>query len=723
LLKITFFAKDEKYFDQGAFDSLFRFIECDIDCRGIAVFYFPGPGRDYRSNLRQLALLRDLRREQIITFYESRGSELAVLAASGAFPTQNSLIQNSRKFASEAEAGSSDPLFRLVTDTAHCRALFFIKADGSVSNLQCNTMQQKAFSLYLDSTSKAILNPFSYSAGSFIIFESVLNGEGKTRILACPVYGIGKEVLGFLALALRPEAVNSIVYHPSPGIGFGESGEAYLVGADGMMRSPSRFLAGAEMVVPARTRGFERAMAGEEGQGIYPDYRGVSVLGAYGTVTAGGFREVILAEIDVAEAMIPLTAIRNEILVVSLVILLVIFFFTWFLAYGITRPLVRLKRAANMVTEGNYNQQLEIEKDDEIGELTRAFNIMTSEIRSATQELLEKESRLRHFYEATLDGIVLHNKDIPFLFNSAILRMSGFTHEEFSQIRVSGILRDIAIDRCRQGQDPSLFESVLTCKSGDRFPVEVQESCIDFNGRSIRASVIRDISTRKNMESELADERNKRIRAVFDGKDAEQQRLSRELHDGLGQQLIAGKLILESSLYEQENILKSRILEVQRIFDQIIHEIRRISHDLSPGILKEFGLKTAVESLCRSLDKTAGIRVNCRCGDMQMVGDELISTYLYRIIQESLNNVQIHSGATEVFLKMEIDGHDLVLEIEDNGRGFVPESAGKSGGNGLYNIRERVGIMKGRLNVRSSPGKGARITVRVPLNSNGSNFE
>jgi signal transduction histidine kinase len=85
--------------------------------------------------------------------------------------------------------------------------------------------------------------------------------------------------------------------------------------------------------------------------------------------------------------------------------------------------------------------------------------------------------------------------------------------------------------------------------------------------------------------------------------------------------------------------------------------------------------------------------------------------------------VQIHSGATEVFLKMEIDGHDLVLEIEDNGRGFVPESAGKSGGNGLYNIRERVGIMKGRLNVRSSPGKGARITVRVPLNSNGSNFE
>ncbi len=656
----------------------------------------------------QLALLRDIRREQINAFYESRGSELTALSASGTFHPKDNLAPESGTF-------SSDPLFRLVTDTAHCRALFFITTPLNGLQIRYDSIHSPQQILNLDSSNIQVLSHWSDSSVRFVVFEAFLSGEGNTRILASPVYGEGKAVTGFLALALRPEAVNSILYHPSPGIGLGESGEAYLVGVDGLMRSPSRFLSGAELIVTARTEGFIRALDGEEGQGIYADYRGVDVLGAYGTVTAGGFREVILAEIDVQEAMIPLTAIRNEILIVSLIILLVIFFVTWFLAFGITRPLIRLKKAANLVTEGNYNQQLEIEKDDEIGELTRAFNMMTSEIRTATQELLEKESRLRHFYEATLDGILLHHDDRPVLFNSAILRMTGYTHREFSMLQVGELLRDVAGDRCRQGVEPSMFESVLSCKNSDRIPVEVQESCIDFNGRSIRASVIRDISARKIMEAELADERNKRIRAVFDGKDAEQQRLSRELHDGLGQQLIAGKLILESSLYEQENILKSRILEVQRIFDQIIHDIRRISHDLSPGILKEFGLRTAVESLCRSLEKTAGIRVECRCEEMSGLDDELISTYLYRIIQESLNNVQIHSGAKEVILTLEIDGHDLVLEIDDNGKGFEPESAGTFGGNGLYNIRERVGIMNGRLNVRSSPGKGTRITVRVPL--------
>jgi PAS domain S-box-containing protein len=515
---------------------------------------------------------------------------------------------------------------------------------------------------------------------------------------------------------LKPESIYSIIFDKSPGSGLGKTGEAYLAGTDGVMRTPSRFISDAVMNIPVRTRGFQEAMAGREDIGIYKDYRGIDVLGAYGMLEINGFSQVILAEIDVKEAMIPLQAIRNEILIVSMLIILVIFIVTWFLAHGITKPIVSLKNAADFISKGNYKQELEIESDDEIGELTRAFNVMASDINAATRELKEREERLRHFYEATLDGIVLHDNGKMVLSNSAILRLTGYTAEELASYSIHDILRISKENQCDKNTGPEIFESVLIKKDKTHLPVEVQESCVDYQGRNIRASVIRDISARKRMEAELADERNKRIRAVFDGKDIEQKRLSRELHDGLGQQLVACKMILESSLYEEDQFLKGKITEVQLIFDQIIGDIRRISHDLSPSILHEFGLKAAMENLCNNLRKASGLEIDFHFDLKDQDPDDLISTYIFRISQESINNIQLHSGATAVSVILQADDLGILLEIDDNGCGFNLKEIAGSGGNGLYNIRERVNILKGQLNVKSRPGKGTKIQVRVPLN-------
>jgi signal transduction histidine kinase len=331
----------------------------------------------------------------------------------------------------------------------------------------------------------------------------------------------------------------------------------------------------------------------------------VEILGAYGSVEFGGVKRVILAEIDFEEAMVPLAAIRNEILFLSLIIVLVIFILALFVAHGITRPLVRLKNAANFIALGNYNQQLEIRENDEIGELMNAFNAMA-----------------------------------------------------------------------------------------------------------------REINARKNLEAELAEERNKRIRAVFDGQDLERQRLSRELHDGLGQQLVAGKLILESSLYTDNPAeLKPKVSEAQRIFDRIIGDIRRISHDLSPSILQEFGLRAAMENLCNSIRKTSDLRVDLFFNLANENPDEMTATYLFRIAQEGLINAQRHSGATIVRVVLNTDQSGIFMEIEDNGCGFPLKEISKKGGNGLYNIRERVNILKGHLSINSTPGKGTKILIRVPVNN------
>jgi signal transduction histidine kinase len=553
----------------------------------------------------QLILLRDLRREQIITFFESRSKELISLSRSDE-------ISKMAEFAGD-EKGDARPdiyvcedehLLDLVSDSGFCQSLHYFSASGITFRL-VYLNGNFAFQQVKELSDVAATFNSRYGASGEkpgqIVFEQIDYTGSMQIYTGVPVISKTGIYAGFLALQIIPDVIYRIIYEDTPGTGMGKTGEAYLAGSDGLMRSPSRFVKEAVLEVPVNTEGFKKASAGIEGVGIYKDYRGISVLGAYGSMNINGLSRIILAEIDSDEAMVPLTAIRNEILSVSLIIVLAIFIAALFVAYGITRPLTKLKNAANHIALGNYDQQLEVYVNDEIGELTSAFNAMVVEIRA-----------------------------------------------------------------------------------------------------------------RKNMEAELAEERDKRIRAVIDGQDIERQRLSRELHDGLGQQLVAGKLILESSLYADDVNLKTKISEAQRIFDQIIGDIRRISHDLSPSILQEFGLKAAMENICNNMMKTSGIQVDFFIDLAEKTPDDTTSTYLFRIAQEGLNNIQRHSGATKAKVVLKADQSGILLEIEDNGCGFLAGDRTKRGGNGLYNIRERINILEGSLSIKSSPGKGTKIQVRIP---------
>lgn len=669
----------------------------------------------------QLILLRDLRKEQINSFFQSRNNELKSLATSEKIILLDDIVIKNEKEKLLRILKEEQHLLGLVSDTAYCKSLYFISSSGKAISIKSTADDQLKFTDVSDVlTDTSFVNAFRNYSVQYkeLIFEQ-LGAQNSSRIfIASPLVDrTGSYRGGYLLLEILTEAINGIMYTNNPGRGMGETGEAYLVGDEGLMRSPSRFVPGAVLNIPVKTEGFLRAAAGEEGVGIYKDYRGIEVLGAYGSLDIGGVKRIILSEIDTDEAMVPLAAIRNEILFLSLIISLVMFSIAWFVAHGITRPIIRLKNAANFIARGNYDQQLEIKDNDEMGELTMAFNAMAREISSTTKDLRENEERLQHFYSATLDGIILHTDDRMMRFNSAMLDLTGYSEVEFAAFRVSDFIQVKKSQECVRDTEPRTFESVLIRKDGSDLPVEIQESCVDYDGKNIRASVIRDISARKKMEAELSAERNKRIRAVFDGQDLERQRLSRELHDGLGQQLVAGKLILESSLYATNtNELKPKISDAQQIFDRIISDIRRISHDLSPSVLHEFGLRAAMENLCNDISKASGIEVDFHFELNDKNPDEMTATYLYRIAQESLNNVHRHSGAGKVRVALRTDNYGILMEIEDNGKGFLLREVSKKGGNGLYNIRERVSILKGHLAVKSSPGKGTLITVRVPFN-------
>jgi two-component system NarL family sensor kinase len=219
----------------------------------------------------------------------------------------------------------------------------------------------------------------------------------------------------------------------------------------------------------------------------------------------------------------------------------------------------------------------------------------------------------------------------------------------------------------------------------------------------------------KEKTSELQQERFGRMRSVIDGEEMERQRLSRELHDGIGQLLIAIKLRLESLLYQDGKEIRNSIQELKKYFDQIIDEVRRISNNLMPSVLEAFGPAIAFRNLFADTEELSGIKIHFEAkGDFDNL-DKKIQTYIYRLTQEALSNIVKHAEAHEVWVNLNRKADNLSLTIRDDGKGFSPEIAGKEGGNGIHNMRERVSLLNGHIEISSSSGKGTTISVIVPI--------
>jgi PAS domain S-box-containing protein len=424
---------------------------------------------------------------------------------------------------------------------------------------------------------------------------------------------------------------------------------------------------------------------------------------------------VIIAEIDLKEAMIPVEKIRNDILFLSIIVILFILGITYVIARTISQPIIRLKNASVKVGEGDFNTRVDIPGKNEIGALAESFNSMTEKLKTTTEQLHEREERLRHFYEATTDGIILHENGKPLLVNHALSSLTGFSEQELMQKEIKGIITSV-INRTEVTDYLNIhaYEASCISKSGKTFPVEVQQGFVEYKGRKIDATVLRDITQRKEVESALKDERAKRLSALIDGQEMERQRVSRELHDGLGQFLIAIKLKLENIIYTQQ-AYKGSLLEVQEMFNTTIDEVRRISDNLMPSILKEFGLETALRNLCKLMAQASNINIRFESLPLKRKMEERISTYLYRISQEALNNVVKHAQATEVGIELLELGNYIQLIIEDNGKGFDVDKHFNSQGNGIYNMRERINVIGGSIEIKSKPGKGTIIDIKIPL--------
>ncbi|MGE5690053.1 MAG: GAF domain-containing protein [Pseudomonadota bacterium] len=200
------------------------------------------------------------------------------------------------------------------------------------------------------------------------------------------------------------------------------------------------------------------------------------------------------------------------------------------------------------------------------------------------------------------------------------------------------------------------------------------------------------------------------VRRVVEAQELERKRLARELHDETGQALTSILLGLRG-LGESETAAELRELVVATLQD-----VRRLAVELRPKALDDFGLVPALERLLETFRDQTGIAVELetRLGSERLTPE--VETALYRIVQEALTNVVKHAGAGKVSVLLTQKGTTVVAVVEDDGEGFAPGTVRQTatGGLGLVGMRERIGLLGGRLTIESSPGAGTTLVVEVP---------
>jgi PAS domain S-box-containing protein len=352
----------------------------------------------------------------------------------------------------------------------------------------------------------------------------------------------------------------------------------------------------------------------------------------------------------------------------------------------------------------------------------------------ASSRLESELASLAAIVESSDDAII--GKDLNGVitsWNNAAEQIFGYSAEEAIGQSVTILIPEDRVneeprilEQIRRGEKINHYETIRRHKDGRPLDISLTVSpIINRDGVIIGASKIaRDITERKRAET-AAKERETMLRMI-ESQEAERRRIARDLHDQVGQQITALRLKVESLLGEcaENPTITSGIEEVRGLAEQIDQDIGFLSWELRPVELEDLGLEGALRSFVGGWSRQYGIKAEFHA-HTDITESEAFSISqtmeinFYRILQESLNNITKHAEAQYVSVVFRQSRDQIMLVVEDDGRGFDPgsDSSGRGlfHGHGLSGMRERAAIFKGTFEIESTVGVGTSILVRIPL--------
>jgi PAS domain S-box-containing protein len=328
--------------------------------------------------------------------------------------------------------------------------------------------------------------------------------------------------------------------------------------------------------------------------------------------------------------------------------------------------------------------------------------------------------------DSAMDAIITVNEGQQILlYNRAAETVFGWSRQEVMGQPLERLIPSRF--RAHHGQDVALFAATgVTSRrmgsnnvihglraSGEEFPLDASISQLDTPGGKLFTVILRDASERVQAQ----EERSAFAAAANAIREEEKTRVARELHDELAQTLTALKM---DTNWVRENAASDPVASQRKLSDMLVlldsavAATRRIAADLRPLVLDDLGLVPAIEWLVGNFRQRHGVACTLLVDD-ELELQEPYATAVFRIVQESLANVAKHSRGTQARVEISLAAGEIVLAVQDDGRGFDTHAPRRVESLGLMGLRERAQLLRGTAQIRSAPGQGTRVEVRIPL--------
>jgi len=351
----------------------------------------------------------------------------------------------------------------------------------------------------------------------------------------------------------------------------------------------------------------------------------------------------------------------------------------------------------------------------------------------AETSLALSEARMRGILDSAMDAIITVDEgQYVVLFNAAAEAMFGYPRGEALGAPLAWFIPERFRDQ--HGEHVRRFGETGTVsrrmgalrivtglrRNGEEFPIDASISQLEVSGGKFYTVILRDVSERVRTEEALRrskDELRELGAAANDAREQEKSRIARELHDELAQTLTALQMDLawcKERIPESQSATVARLAKMEAVLEETVAATRRIAADLRPLMLDDLGLVPAVEWLTESFAERTGIPCELVVDGEDLDLPSAQATAIFRIVQESLANVAKHARASRVKVALERKGADLALSIRDDGSGFSLQTPRKANSFGLLGLRERASLLGGDVTIRSAPGEGTRVEVRLP---------
>ncbi|WP_055562737.1 PAS domain S-box protein [Hymenobacter sp. AT01-02] len=347
------------------------------------------------------------------------------------------------------------------------------------------------------------------------------------------------------------------------------------------------------------------------------------------------------------------------------------------------------------------------------------FSIDVTELEQGKERLRTEQEFTKSVLNSTVDVVVALDTKLH------VTAWNAKAAELLSRAEAEALGQPLAVALPGIATDPELQPHLERALAGQasaypNWPGQHQPLIFDLNFVPLKGPdgsmgvllIARDVTERNALQVETTQlklrQQKEVLSAILTTQEEERRRIAEGLHNGVGQLLYATRLSLDN-MPSSESVRAS-----QRLLDEAIRATRSISFELTPGILEDFGLSTALRELVKRVP-ARHLAVDLNLTDLDEPLPHLLEIAVYRIVQELLSNVMKHAQAQEVFVQVARADGIVHISVEDDGIGFDPDAERTEHGIGLAGIRTRVELLSGTITIRSLLGRGTTVSLELPL--------